>query len=689
MKVAERIIDRESTIQGEKVSMSIDPTAFAHIMSVLTDLYSDPELAVIREYSTNARDAQIEAGIDRPIEVSTPGPLTPFLTIRDYGIGLDAEGIRETYSQYGASTKRGSNDVVGMLGLGCKSALTYTDQFTVIGRKNGREIQVAIGRDEDGAGSMTIVSDEPTDEPNGVEVLIPARRNNDIEAKARAFFRFWPEGSVLLNGAPVERIDGMWLTDRIVVPARDVLDQHYIVMGGVPYPVPTEGGATSYYNRNTLGQHADGNGTLVRLPDSRFAAIFVDIGEVHFTPSREALQMNKHTKATIDRVGRELAGKFEATLAAEVAKAKTPREAMEATLNVTRLGLPIEKAIWNGHPVKLSIHRTKTYDHNGQQRTVQLGRGDDMPFLLASNIQGYNYRRKTGDWNGTFDLLPRDGRDRIVVFDGWDGAALTETKRAKTIQYLDQHTTLDPNTERHSWVFVKTGHDLTADEARWVEHRFKWADVEAMKLPASAKTGKTKATGTYWWTTPDRDGYRKEEISADKIDPAKTVYYHGNTYSASHSTAIYAGLIPADFKVICLEANRLAKFKRDFPTIPSVNDYATAHAAKVIAKVDGTKLAAARYKVEGDGRANALALVADRVLDPEIRKAAEYYALDTTEAEKVLKLHARWAPDKTLPKVNLSPFGSKYPFLPYSVERKHAEHMLLYVNAVYTAEGGN
>src|SRR5512146_2284489 len=140
----------DSTVKGEDVAMSIDQTALAHIMNVLTDLYADPELAVIREYSTNALDSHIEAGISRPIEVTTPTALRPLFTVRDYGVGLDADDIRDIYSRYGASTKRQTNDAVGMLGLGCKSALAYVDQFTLAGITGGQRMLVSIARDETG-----------------------------------------------------------------------------------------------------------------------------------------------------------------------------------------------------------------------------------------------------------------------------------------------------------------------------------------------------------------------------------------------------------------------------------------------------------------------------------------------------------------------------------------------------------
>jgi hypothetical protein len=122
----------ESTMTPEAtIGMTIDEGAMAHIMSVLTDLYSDPIAAVIREYSTNGYDAHVEAGITRPIEVNLPSVYAQTFTVRDYGLGLDLDDLYRIYSRYGASTKRESNDVVGMLGLGCKSGLTFTNQFSM------------------------------------------------------------------------------------------------------------------------------------------------------------------------------------------------------------------------------------------------------------------------------------------------------------------------------------------------------------------------------------------------------------------------------------------------------------------------------------------------------------------------------------------------------------------------------
>src|SRR5688500_7096953 len=132
MKPIVKDVDIKSNLTGYDVEMKLDENATAELMDVLTGLYSDEERALIREYSTNARDAHLHTGIVRPSEVETPNSLSPTRIIRDFGEGLSKDDIIEVYSKYGASTKRDSNEYVGMLGLGCKSALTYTDQFSLV-----------------------------------------------------------------------------------------------------------------------------------------------------------------------------------------------------------------------------------------------------------------------------------------------------------------------------------------------------------------------------------------------------------------------------------------------------------------------------------------------------------------------------------------------------------------------------
>ena len=73
----------------------------------LIRMYSNPRLAALREYTSNARDSHKQSGYKGPVEVTLPSALHPFLTIKDYGLGLSREEIKG-FGQFGRSTKAGS-----------------------------------------------------------------------------------------------------------------------------------------------------------------------------------------------------------------------------------------------------------------------------------------------------------------------------------------------------------------------------------------------------------------------------------------------------------------------------------------------------------------------------------------------------------------------------------------------------
>lgn len=333
---------QKGDLGGEKVAMQLDSNGLAHIMSVLTDLYSDPEAAVLREYSTNAWDSHVEAGITRPIEVNTPTGLNPNFTIKDFGVGLSADDIRNIYSKYGASTKRGTNEQTGMLGLGCKSALTYTNQFTIKAVKDGIMTHVVISRNADGAGTMEIINEFPSDQHNGVEVTIPSTKyGSHTEGKAKSFFQYWPQGSVLLNGHPVEQPEHIKLSDKIWL-VQD-LHEKVIVMGNVPYPLK---GWQDYG-----------------------AVYFVDMGEVNFTPSREQLHMTSLTTSTIKKYDTQLMSEVKARAQNQVDNAKDHKEALliaEKWRQIDRYNTLLNKYEFTYKQEKVPTEVTVRYIRHGQ-----------------------------------------------------------------------------------------------------------------------------------------------------------------------------------------------------------------------------------------------------------------------------------------------------------------------------------
>src|SRR5690606_24822956 len=184
---------------ADTTRMSVDAQGAAHIMSLLTDLYSDPEGSVIREYISNAYASHAAAGQSAPVEVTLPGTFDPTFVVKDYGTGMSATEVREIYGSYGRSTKRDRMDQIGAFGLGCKSALTMTQQFTLISVKDGLMNVAIIARGEDGVGEIKMISsDKPTDEPNGVTVKIPVKNHRLFNEKAEKFFFALPKGSILV-----------------------------------------------------------------------------------------------------------------------------------------------------------------------------------------------------------------------------------------------------------------------------------------------------------------------------------------------------------------------------------------------------------------------------------------------------------------------------------------------------------
>lgn len=294
-------ISHRSTMGDGKVErFGFDEKSIGHLMSVLTDLYSDPELAVIREYSTNAWDSHRSAGITDPIEVELPTALRPIFVARDHGTGLSLDEVMNHLTKYGWSSKRESDNEVGMLGLGFKSALTYTSQFTVKATKNGMRATVLVTRDKDGCGAIQVVDTVATSDRNGVEVQVPVRSNvPQFNEKAHKFFSFWDPGTVLVNGhAPASFFDpstrtgdDLVLDPDLIVTTRDNIDHDYIVMGNVAYPIDW-GRVTPPLRNPTNYRISSGNRIVARVP----------IGTIDFTPSREALHLTERSIDVLESV---------------------------------------------------------------------------------------------------------------------------------------------------------------------------------------------------------------------------------------------------------------------------------------------------------------------------------------------------------------------------------------------------
>lgn len=170
-------IDKDVTM-----NMTIDDSNKKLLMMILSQgLYSDGIGSLIREYSTNALDAQREAKNDEPIKVRLIKENNKFIfTVSDEGVGLSPDRVQNVFSKYCASTKRDSEDQMGFFGLGSKSALSYTDSFQILSRYEGKEYTFMMFKGEEGTG-LTVLDVNETDAHNGVTIKICLNDEDDYE----------------------------------------------------------------------------------------------------------------------------------------------------------------------------------------------------------------------------------------------------------------------------------------------------------------------------------------------------------------------------------------------------------------------------------------------------------------------------------------------------------------------------
>lgn len=516
---------------GVKTEMSIDQDALEHLMGVLTDLYGNPGRAVIREYSTNAWDSHVEAGVKRPVEVSLPNAMSPEFTVRDFGVGLSVDQITGMYSKYGASTKRDSDDFNGTLGLGAKSALTYTNQFTMISVKNGVKATVVVSRNENNVGVLEIVDTVATTEPNGVTISIPSRDFERMREDALDFFQYWPKGTVLVDGAEPERIDGHWLSDNMVLVENG---DDLVVMGNVAYPLP-------------------GSGSFVIPGQSSYrhfgVVVFVNIGDVAFAPSRETLRDNARTKAKVAEIGQAIAPAIKKYFDGLLAKSQTPAEAIAALRSYESIVGRFNNPVWRGMPVVTvyeqagwkyrpgrARYSTQRYDRISYSDVVNRVVVLDYPAHLDSVVGAHRAKmRKWCEDNGHSDEVIYITEATTAPGMPWtDGSVITVSwEDIKKIK-------VDPKPRMWGGKVRNEKYDVVTSAGSLSEA----SDFDHDKILYYGPTEvQHRASG--WWNT---DGYRFSSVALRSMFP--------------------------DHHIACISKNRWEKFKRDWPTAKHVSEVA-------------------------------------------------------------------------------------------------------------------
>ena len=290
-----------------------------HVIKLIRDsVYTDKELAPLREYSTNAYDAHVVFdNADTPIRVTLPTLLEPQLKVRDFGPGLTREEMEDIYLSIGESTKRGNNDETGSMGLGSKSGYAYGDSFIVTCWKNGKVSSYNLVLDdscESGCRCDILVDRDCSSNEHGVEITIPIREEHIhiFPGKALNFFKYWSVFPEIIN---LEEAEKNRVMERFNTPSVLTGDGWVIkpkaerygggeavaLMANIPYPIDWR----ILKDKMTFANEQER--VIFDFLSNNDVIFYIQNGELDFSVSREGLQYTDRTVGALSTKVKEIA----------------------------------------------------------------------------------------------------------------------------------------------------------------------------------------------------------------------------------------------------------------------------------------------------------------------------------------------------------------------------------------------
>jgi hypothetical protein len=609
--------------------MSVDLESLADIIRPLTDLYSDRILAFVREYSTNAWDSHLQAGVTEPIQVGLPTRTDLFWTVQDFGLGLSADELADLYSVYGKSRNRGSDVAAGMYGFGSKSALAYADDFSIISVKDGIRNVVQVVKDNDGIGVLKFLDQRVTTDRNGVTVKVPVRLQDvvDVRMTSENFYKYWDLGTVEVEGVAPASVwedtgtNGQALIldpDVYVTRARWGNVEHKIVMGQVAYPVPA----------NVMP--VKGWSVVARVP----------MGAVFPTPSREALKVNDQTVLdTLADLGTFVNDRIVASVRERLEAAKSPWERFK---------------VWHQATSDWEVSLPDEFNMRADRAHVY-GREEALGW-------SYNHgSRKSSAVYTPLATLLRHGDD--LVIHSFPLKALTPVAKARIANYCD-------SLGRRRSALVLTHRPEVLDGH---PNAIAYADLPEIKR----ERGERVVSQGYKWKVYKADG------TAENYEAPSP---RGGLVSWYDTTGVWpSGMVHTPgVHVASLRKNQVDKFQRTFPHARSWHQVwaDAAKAARAGTTMDDAIYAAiqASYKF-GSAYPNY-----QSIQDPDLRKVME---VATRYRKQVPASYTRaHALNVRLSSFDLDGILNRYPL----ITRWHgdeAEDAVLYINTKYIRTKNN
>jgi len=275
----------KSNSDYNSITFGIDTSE--HIMPIFIDflsrLYTNPLQTLMYEYVQNALDSHTMANKeDVPIKITLPNKLDPHYIVRDYGVSMNHDEVKNIFSQALKSTKRNNNKTIGGYGVGKLVFSPYCGVMFLTTWKHGIKT-IYQCRLKDGNGEITTILKENSDEEQGVEIKIPVPEKdfNIFYNKAKLSYAFLKTKPIIKGFDINLNLEYFFKTDKYSLLKNKNLNS-IATIGNIPFNIdPTNFKNIDYELKSILN----------RIP----VILHFDVGEIDHTPSRDNLEYNDKT----------------------------------------------------------------------------------------------------------------------------------------------------------------------------------------------------------------------------------------------------------------------------------------------------------------------------------------------------------------------------------------------------------
>lgn len=317
MIITQNDYERQGNSEARRRQGRVKEAKLGVFVQFMIKNYNKIEHAVLREWVSNAHDSHRMAGQTKPVKITLPSTFSNMLVVQDFGLGMSYDELVNGFGVILESTKDEDNEGIGGYGIGGKAALALADQFTVVSNKDGLKNIVIFESDaRTGFEILEVVTDQPTDEPNGVTMSVAVENPGAFE-DANSVLEGWRSDQIeLVNGKFTSFYDGAiefssGLVKSSIFEAQAAGNHNYyggyryavqgkVFVGPVAYDLPASA-------RNYLHSWIENSKYAIVKAFFDSMAVTLPIGSVTFPSSREVIEDNAKNNTVISEAFKALA----------------------------------------------------------------------------------------------------------------------------------------------------------------------------------------------------------------------------------------------------------------------------------------------------------------------------------------------------------------------------------------------